>query len=175
MFNFVTELIKKNININSTLFISQDELQYIKLLYNNQRIVFKFGLMMHEYPTHDVYINEIIASTTETLLNRTNVISFYHSVAPQRTLVIVNDTEIYNKNNLSIGGNVYKYDEATDSMVNSNMSIFKNHQFYHFYLCNTSDSRQSFNGKFYYCSCLQNTTEDEAKQLHKYYKYIHNI
>ena len=84
MFNFVIELIKKNIDINSTLFISQDELQYIKLLYNNQGIVFKFGLMMHEYPTHDVYINEIIASTTEMPLNRKNVISFYHSVAPQK-------------------------------------------------------------------------------------------
>ena len=49
------------------------------------------------------------------------------------------------------------------------------HQYHIFHLCNNSDNSQSFNGKFYDYSMLQNITESEALNLHEYYKYIHNI
>ena len=66
MFNFVIEPEKKSIDINSTLFQSGQD-TYIKILYNNQGIIFKFGDM---YKIRPIYINEIITPTPETLLNK---------------------------------------------------------------------------------------------------------
>ena len=49
------------------------------------------------------------------------------------------------------------------------------HKYHDFYLGNNSDYSQSYNGKMYNFSMLQNITEQEALNLHEYYKYIHNI
>ena len=50
----------------NTLFQCESE-NYIKLLYNNQGIVYKFGDM---YKIGYIYTEEIVIPTTESLLNR---------------------------------------------------------------------------------------------------------
>ena len=102
MFNIVIEPEKKTIDINSTLFTVEND-NYIKILYNNQGIVFKFGCMYENTSTTINEHNEIIVPTTESLL-RKNVISFYYGVSPKRLYIIVNGNIIYDKNNLRIGG-----------------------------------------------------------------------
>ena len=147
------------------LFITPDENNYMKLLYNNKGIVVKFELMEEQYPTHDINSNEIIVPTTETLLKKC-VILFYYSVSHTKRIVTVNNDIIYDKNNIKIGGRYV----TTPSSV----SIFT-HQYHDFYLWNNNDSSKSFNGKFYNFSYLQNITEKEANNLHQCYNYIHDI
>ena len=74
-FNFVIEPENKAIDINSTLMECEND-NYIKLLYNNQGIIFKFGKMIEDYLTNPTYPNEIIVSTT-TMLNKKNVVTFF--------------------------------------------------------------------------------------------------
>ena len=165
MFNFVIEPEKKSVDINSTIMESEIH-NYIKILYNNQGIVIKFGLMYEDRVTSLVPHNEIIVPTTESLL-RKNVITFYYSVSPKRLNIIVNGSIIYDKNNILIGG--------SDVTVGINTSLFGTYKYHDFYLGNNSDFSQSFNGKMYDFSMLQNITQEEAINLHEYYKYIHNI
>ena len=73
------------------------------------------------------------------------MITFYHNAGPQKTLVIVNNGIMYNKDNLIMS-----------------VPMISNHQFHQFYLFTNSDNSKSFNGTFYDFSCLQNITEDEA-------------
>ena len=160
-FNFVIEPEKKNIDINSTLFQSETD-NYIKLLYNNQGITYKFGDM---YTTpYRTYTNEIVVSTPTTLLNRKNVITIYISgfndIYPEQIIVYVNSHKIH---------------DSTISIGPSIVPSFNRQQYHIFNLCNNNDNSQSFNGKFYDYSMLQNITESEAINLHEYYKYIHNI
>ena len=127
--------------------------------------MFKFGLMHEDTPTTIIPHNEIIVPTTESLL-RNNVISFYYGVSPKRLCLIVNGSIIYDKNNISIGGK-----NITQGVYSS---LFT-HLYYDFYLANNNDNTQSFNGKFYDYSMLQNISDSEVINLHEYYKYIHNI
>ena len=166
MFNFVVEPEKKTVDINSTLIQTETD-NYIKILYNNQGIVFKFGVMHEDYLTTTIQHNEIIVPTTESLLNTKNVISFFYSVRPKRLFVVVNSNITYDINNLSIGGK--------DLTQGNNVISLFTHQYHDFYIGNNHDNSQSFNGKFYDYSMLQNISESEAINLHEYYKYIHNI
>ena len=63
MFNFIVEVEKKSVDINSTLWECEND-NYIKILYNNQGIVVKFDFMHKTMPN---VINEIVAPTTESL------------------------------------------------------------------------------------------------------------
>ena len=56
-----------------------------------------------------------------------------------------------------------------------NTDLIDKYQYHDFYLGNNADNSQSFYGKFFDYSMLQNVTESEAINLHEYYKYIHNI
>ena len=156
MFNFVIEPEKKSIDINSTLFQIETD-NYIKLLYNNQAIIFKFGDM---YKIRPNIINEVIIPTAESLLNRKNVISIYctniNNTNNEKIIVFVNSNIIY------------------EDSLQITTTMFAN-QYHNFYLCNNNDSSQSFNGKIYIYSMLQNISESEAFNLHEYYKYIHEI
>ena len=156
MFNFIVEPEKKTVDINSTLFECEND-NYIKILYNNKGIVVKIDFMLKGHPN---FINEIVAPTSESLL-RKNVISVYcgniNSLTWEKIIIYVNGYKIY-EDSMSV---------STD--------MIKNHQYHDFYLCNNSNSSQSFNGKFYDYSMLQNISEIEALNLHEYYKYIHNI
>ena len=165
MFNFVIEPEKKPVDINSTL-MESETYNYIKLLYNNLGIVFKFGLMYEDYPTTSMPYNEVIVPTTESLL-RKNVITFYYSVSPKRLNIIVNGSIIYDKNNMIIGG--------SDISAGIITSLFGTHKYHDFYLANNSNNSQSYYGKFFDYSMLQNISHEEALNLHEYYKYIHNI
>ena len=69
VFNFVIEPEKKNIDINSTLIQCEND-NYIKLLYNNQGIIFKFGKMVENYIINPTYPNEIIVSLSNSLLKK---------------------------------------------------------------------------------------------------------
>ena len=162
MLNFVIEPEKKTIDINSTIFHTGND-NYIKLLYNNQGIVFKFGVMVENFTTNATIHNEIIVPTSETLLNRKNVISFCFNYTQNRVYIIVNSNIIYNNNDLHICG------------VSTNNTSMLEHQYHDFYIANNHDNTQSFNGKIYDYSMLQNISESEAINLHEYYKYIHNI
>ena len=159
LFNFVIEGEKKNIDINSTLFSCENN-NYIKLLYNNQGIAFKFGLMIENF-SNPIYHNEIVVQTG-TLLNK-NVLTFYYNNNNKKVLIILNSQIVYNKNDIHLFVN----EPGKDTMLT--------HKYHDFYLCNNNDNTQSFNGKFYDYSMLQNITEQEAVNLHEYYKYIHNI
>ena len=165
MFNFVIEPEKKSIDINSTIMECEIH-NYIKIIYNNQGIAFKFGLMYEDLVTTLIPHNEIIVPTTESLL-RKNVITFYYSVTPKRLNIIVNGSIIYDKNNIFIGG--------SDVTAGINTSLFGTHKYHDFYLGNNSDNSQSYNGKMYDFSMLQDISQEEAINLHEYYKYIHNI
>ena len=74
-----------------------------------------------------------------------------------KIIVFVNSNKIYERS-------LYIY----------NSTIFT-HQYHDIYLSNNHDYTQSFNGKFYDYSMVQNITESEALNLHEYYKYIHNV
>ena len=63
-FNFVIEPEKKNVDLNSTLMECEND-NYIKLLYNNQGLIFKFGKMISLVDSFDP--NEIIVSTNSML------------------------------------------------------------------------------------------------------------
>ena len=156
MFNFVIEPEKKSIDINSTLFQCETE-NYIKLLYNNQGIVYKFGDI---YKAGHIYINEIVIPITESLLNRKNVISIYctslNNTYLEKIIVYVNSNKIYEES----------------LMIDPS---FFDHQYHNFYLANNNDNSKSFYGKFYDYSMLQNISDSEVINLHEYCKYIHNI
>ena len=134
MFNFIIEPDKRNIDINSTLLATSNSDNYI-ILYNNQGIVFRFGVMFENTPTTHIIHNEIIVPTTETLLNTKYIISFSYGVSPKIIFVIVNDSILYDKNNINIGGR---------DLSTNNVSMFT-HQYHGFYLCNNNDNMQSFN------------------------------
>ena len=127
------------------------------MLYNNQGIIVKFDFMNRFMPN---VINEIVAPTTESLL-RKNVISVYCgdiiSLNWEKIIIYVNGYKIY------------------EDTMNVNTDMIKKHQYHDFYLGNNSDNSQSFNGKYYDYSMLQNISEQEMVNLHEYYKYIHNI
>ena len=156
-FNFVIEPEKKNVDLNSTLMDCEND-NYIKLLYNNQGLIFKFGKMISFV---DSFIpNEIIVPTT-TMLNIKNVITFYYGF--NTILIILNSKIVYNNSNIIL----FSYDQGKDNLLT--------HKYHDFYLGNNSDNSQSYNGKMYDFSMVQNITQEEAINLHEYYKYIHNI
>ena len=160
-FNFVIEPQKKNVDINSTL-LELDSNNYIKIVYNNQAVVFRFGDM---YNNRGEYLLESIISTQSSLLNQKNVITIYFNGM----------YEINASNNKSI---VYvNGDKIQDRVLVINPSFIdlSTQQYHDFYLGNNSDNSQSYNGKMYDFSMLQNITQEEAINLHEYYKYIHNI
>ena len=156
-FNFVIEPEKKNVDLNSTLMMCETD-NYIKLLYNNAGIIFKFGFMISFVDSFDPY--EIIVPTT-TMLNKKNVITFYYSF--NTILIILNSNIVYNNSNIVL----FSYEQGKDNLLT--------HKYHDFYLGNNSDNSQSYNGKFYDYSMIQNITQEEAINLHEYYKYIHNI
>ena len=156
-FNFVIEPEKKNVDLNSTLMMCETD-NYIKLLYNNAGIIFKFGFMISFVDSFDPY--EIIVPTT-TMLNKKNVITFYYGF--NKILIIFNSNIVYNNSNIVL----ISYEQGKDNLLT--------HKYHDFYLGNNSDNSQSYNGKFYDYSMIQNITQEEAINLHEYYKYIHNI
>ena len=156
-FNFVIEPQKKSVDLNSTLMMCETD-NYIKLLYNNAGIIFKFGKMISLIDSYDP--NEIIVPTT-TMLNKKNVITFYYGF--NTILIIFNSQIVYNNANIIL----FSYEQGKDNLLT--------HKYHDFYLANNSDNSQSFNGKFYDYSMIQNITQEEAINLHEYYKYIHNI
>ena len=158
-FNFVIEPEKKTVDINSTIFECESD-NYIQLLYNNQGIVFKFGKLIENYIASPTFVNEIIVPTT-TMLNKQNVITFLH--AEGDVINILNSQIVYENKNIVI----FVVEPGKDNLMT--------HKYHYFYLGNNSDNSQSFKGKFYNFSMLQNITESEAINLHEYYKYIHNI
>ena len=161
-FNFVIQPEQKPINLNSTLF-NCESLNYIKLLYNNQGIIYKFGDMYYSGPQGRTYIEEFIIPTTESLLNRKIVITIFcalNGTYNEKILVYINSNKI-NERTLSTDPSFFDY--------------LNNHKYHDFYIGNNSDFSQSYNGKFFYYSMLQNISETEALNLHEYYKYIHNI
>ena len=156
-YNFVIEVEKKTIDINSTLLECEND-NYIKLLYNNQAIIFKMGKMVSFVDDFDP--NEIIVSTT-TMLNKKNVITFYYDF--NTILIILNSQIVYNNTNIVL----FSFEQGKDNLLT--------HKYHDFYLGNNSNNSQSFNGKMFDFSMLQNITKQEAINLHEYYKYIHNI
>ena len=159
-FNFIISPEKKTVDINSTLFQTGTD-DYIKILYNNQGIIFRFGDM---YNIRTEYELESIIPTPTTLLNRKNVITIYFNGM----------NSIYGNNKKSI---VYvNGNKIQDTILSINPTFISSTQQYNnFQLCNNTDNSQSYNGKFYDFSMLQNITQEEAINLHEYYKYIHNI
>ena len=159
-FNFIISPEKKTVDINSTLFQSGTD-NYIKILYNNQGIIFRFGDM---YNTRGDYVLESIIPTPTSLLNRKNVITIYFNG--------INDINTNNKKSIVyVNGN-----KIQDIVLNITPSFISSTQQYNnFQLCNNTDNSQSFNGKFYDFSMLQNISVEELINLHEYYKYIHNI
>ena len=159
-FNFIISPEKKTVDINSTLFQSGTD-NYIKILYNNQGIIFRFG-DMHNARTD--YVLESIIPTPTTLLNRKNVITIYFNG--------INDNYGNNKKSIVyVNGN-----KIQDTILFINPSFISSTQQYNnFQLCNNTDNSQSYNGKFYDFSMLQNISVEEMINLHEYYKYIHNI
>ena len=157
VFNFVIEPEKKNVDLNSTLMECEND-NYIKLLYNNQGLIFKFGFMISFKDPFHPY--EIIVPTT-TMLNKKNVITFYYGF--NTILIILNSKIVYNNTNIVL----FSYDQGKDNLLT--------HKYHDFYLGNNTNNSQSFNGKMYDFSMLQNITQEEAINLHQYYMYIHNI
>ena len=159
-FNFIISPEKKTVDINSTLFQSGTD-NYIKILYNNQGIIFRFGNM---YNARTDYVLESIIPTPTILLNRKNVITIYFNG--------INDNYGNNKKSIVyVNGN-----KIQDTILFINPSFISSTQQYNnFQLCNNTDNSQSFNGKFYDFSMLQNISVEEMINLHEYYKYIHNI
>ena len=160
VFNFVIEPEKKSVDINTTLMECEND-NYIKLLYNNQGIIFKFGSMINNYTTNPTSPNEIIVSLSNSLLNKKNILTFFYDNT--KVLIILNSQIVYENNNIFL----FVIEQGKDNLLT--------HKYHDFYLGNNSDNSQSFNGKFYDYSMLQNITEQEALNLHEYYKYIHNI
>ena len=160
-FNFMIEPEKKSVDINSTL-LEIETNNYIKLLYNNQGIVYRFGDM---YNRRVDYLLEAVLPISETLLNRKNVITLYFSG--------INDT-IASNNKAIVYVNSNKIQDDIITINPSFIDLFTQ-QYHIFNLCNNSDNSQSFYGKFYDYSMVQNLTEQECINLHEYYKYIHNI
>ena len=66
MFNFVFQVEKKSVDINSTLWQSNDGKSYIKLLYNNSGIIYKVN----------ENVNEFIINT-DSLLNKKLILSIH--------------------------------------------------------------------------------------------------
>ena len=157
VFNFVIEPQKKPVDLNSTLMECEND-NYIKLLYNNAGIIFKFGKIISLVDAYDV--NEIILSTSS-MLNKKNIITFYYGF--NTILIILNSQIVYNNANIIL----FSYEQGKDNLLT--------HKYHDFYLGNNSDNSQSYNGKMYDFSMLQNITQEEAINLHEYYKYIHNI
>ena len=159
--NFVIEPEKKTVDINSTLLQAGND-NYIKILYNNQGIVFKFGKMIENYLTSSsTFPNEIIVSIT-TILNKKHVITFFYNTTGN-VIIILNSQVVYNQNNIVL---------FIEEPGKDNLTTYKYHDFY---LANNNSNSQSFNGKLYDYSMLQNISESETFNLHEYYKYIHNI
>ena len=159
-FNFIISPEKKTVDINSTLFQSGTD-DYIKILYNNQGIIFRFGDM---YNARRDYVLECIIPTPTSLLNRKNVITIYFNG--------INDINTNNRKSIVyVNGN--KIQDIVFSITPSFISYTQ--QYNNFQLCNNTDNSQSFNGRFYDYSILQNISQEEAINLHQYYMYIHNI
>ena len=156
-FNFVIEPEKKVVDLNSTLIECEND-NYIKLLYNNQGLIFKFGKMTSLVDQFDP--NEIIVSTN-LMLNKKNVITFYYDF--NTILIILNSQIVYNNTNIIL----FTFEQGKDNLLS--------HKYHDFYLCNNGDFSQSYNGKFYDFSMLQNISTEQSINLHEYYKYIHNI
>ena len=159
-FNFIISPEKKTVDINSTLFQSGSD-DYIKILYNNQGVLFRFGDM---YNIRRDYVLECIIPTPTTLLNRKNVITIYFNG--------INDINANNRKSIVyVNGN--KIQDIVFSITPSFISSTQ--QYNNFQLCNNTNNSQSFNGKFYDFSMLQNITQEELINIHNYYMYIHNI
>ena len=159
-FNFIISPEKKTVDINSTLFQSGTD-DYIKIVYNNQAVVFRFGDM---YNARRDYVLESIIPTQTTLLNRKNVITIYFNG--------MNDVNASNhKSIVYVNGN-----KIQDTVLSITPSFISSTQQYNnFQLCNNTNNSQSYNGKMYDFSMLQNISEEEMINLHNYYMYIHNI
>ena len=156
-FNFVIEPEKKVVDLNSTLIECEND-NYIKLLYNNQGLIFKFGKMISLVDSFDP--NEIIVSTNS-MLNKKNVITFYYSF--NTILIILNSQIVYNNTNIIL----LSFEQGKDNLLT--------HKYNDFYIGNNYNNSQPFNGRMYNYSMLQNITKEEIINLHEYYKYIHNI
>ena len=96
-FNFIVEPEKKAVDINSTIFQSGND-NYIKILYNNQGIVFKFGDMIENFKINPTHPNEIIVPTTA--LFKKNVITFYYNDYENKVFIIINSQFVYNNDDI---------------------------------------------------------------------------
>ena len=158
MFNFVFEIEKKNIDINSTLWESSDGKSYIKILYNNSGVVYR--LNENE--------SEIIVKTSS-LLNKTASLSIRLLYSFTSFVYII----------------IYLYCNKIDEQPTLNGKTILNDTFKQCYLGNNvkEGSNQSFNGKYFdfsllfgvYNNLFHNISESDALKINQYYKYIHEI
>ena len=158
LYNFSFEVIKKDVDINSTLWESSDGTSYVKILYNNSGIVYKFN-----ENENDVIIN------TTTLLNKktTLLLRLMFSFTNFISVIIFLDG-----NNINESGSI-------------NAKTIFNNTFKQCYLGNNvkEGSNESFNGKMYDFSYLfgvkdnhfHDISESDSLKIHQCYKYIHNI
>ena len=150
VFNFIFKVEKQTIDINSTLFESNNGKTYIKILYNNQGIIYKINELE----------NEKIVNTSSSLLDKKFNLMIYCQKHLFNMLIVkvylngILISEIVNKNTV--------YTMFTET-------------FHQSYLANNQAQTQALNGNLYDFSLLYNITENEAYNLHKYYNYIHNI
>ena len=97
------------------------------------------------------------------MLNKKNVITFFYNTTQSNVIIILNSQIVYNQYNIVL---------FIEEPGKDNLTTYKYHDFY---IGNNTHISQSFNGKFYDYSMLENITQSEAFNLHEYYKYIHNI
>ena len=159
VFNFVIEPQKKSVDLNSTLMMCETD-NYIKLLYDNKGIIFKFGKMLINYSTNP---NEIIVPLISTMLNKKTILTFFYDNIYGKVLIILNSQIVYENNNIIL----FVIEQGKDNLLT--------HKYHDFYLGNNGNNSQPYNGRMYDFSMLQNISRDEAINLHEYYKYIHNI
>ena len=158
LYNFTFEVIKKPVDINSTLWESSDGKSYIKILYNNSGIVYKFNENENE-----VIINTINLLNKKTTLSIRLMYTFTNFI----TVIIFLDG-----NKINESGSL-------------NAKTVFNNTFKECYLGNNvkEGSNQSFYGKMYDFSYLfgvkdnnfHDISESDCLKIHQYYKYIHNI
>ena len=144
------KLRKKSVDINSTLWQSNDGKSYVKILYNNSGVIDKLNELG----------NEIIINT-DSLLHRKSILSIHCMVTFINSIIVV----VYLNDNVISRGRLF-----------NQTSIFTN-SFHECYLGNnlSQGSIESFNGRFYDFMLLYGIEETDAYYLHQYYKYIHNI
>ena len=158
MFNFLFEVEKKSVDINSTLWESSNGKSYIKILYNNSGIIYKFNENIGEFIVN-----------TPSLLNNKTVLSIRFLLTFTDLLSVI----------------VYLNNSKIDSDRSTYTKRMFNNTFQECYLGNNvkEGSNQSFNMKMYdflylfvvYDNSGHDIKESDALKIHEHYYYIYNI